>query len=140
MVQYFCQNCNDLMMKSVPSVLEHAFKVHGIEVTRTEKEAERAEDAHSTSRRTVACLKGFRCEECDLPLDYTIALLKHLDHSHGVHIWYEKGLTRKRVYFDGILDDSAHKEANQREQNQTERKYTPISQRPFEPRKRSDTE
>lgn len=78
MVQYFCQNCNDLMMKSVPSVLEHAFKVHGVEVTRTKKEAECAEDARSALRRTVAGFKGFRCEECDLSLDHTLALLKHI--------------------------------------------------------------
>ena len=136
MVQYFCQNCNDLPMKSIPSVLEHVFGKHGIEVARTQRKVERADDAHSALRRTVVYFKGFRCEECNLPLDHTVALLNHIDRAHGIHIWYERGLTSKKVFFDGTLNEPpTATEADEKKQAPITYKHIPLSQHRYELRR-----
>jgi len=71
---------------------------------------------------------GFRCEKCNLSLRNISSLLNHLDREHGIHVWYEKGLLQKRVYYDGVLEDALTEEVNEK------RAYIPLSQLPFEPR------
>lgn len=88
--------------------------------------------AHTKQMKVI----GFRCEECDIFLRSIILLLKHLDSEHGVHIWYERGLTRKRVFFDGILKDDLTKEERRGSITQVSGNAVPLSKRPFEPRKK----
>jgi hypothetical protein len=62
--------------------------------------------------------------------------LRHLDKTHDIHIWYERGLTKKRVYLDGILSTKAE----QQELLSPSKKNTPLSKRPYEPRKSEENE
>jgi hypothetical protein len=141
MVRYFCQNCDDLPMKFVSSVVSHVYGKHGIEVTREKQMIQRAYDARSASKQIKIRLKGFRCKECDLSLDDVVAFLSHIHHVHGIHIWYEKGLERKKVFFDGTLEEvSANNEAGGKEFIPVSKRCVPISQRPYEPRKSSKEE
>lgn len=117
MVKYLCHNCNDLPLKQISSVIDHVWSKHGVEVKKY-------------LNRSV-----FRCEDCNLSFSRLPFFLSHLDRTHRIHIWYEKGLARKRVFFDGILRDSST------EENRTlavPRKEVPLSQRPYEPRKSDD--
>jgi uncharacterized C2H2 Zn-finger protein len=121
MVKYLCHNCNDLLLKQTPSVIDHVWSKHGVEVKKY-------------LNRSV-----FRCEDCNLSFKSIIFFLKHIDKTHGIHIWYEKGLTRKRVFFDGILDDSSTEEnRTQKDDHVNSKKGVPLSQRPCEPRKSDD--
>jgi uncharacterized C2H2 Zn-finger protein len=69
----------------------------------------RAEDARLPLKK-AGIQRVFRCERCNVVLKDTSSFLAHLDKWHRIHIWYEKGLTRKRVFFDGILSDSSRDE------------------------------
>lgn len=89
MVRYLCHNCDDLLLKQVSSVIDHVWGKHGVEVKKY-------------PNRSV-----FRCEDCNISFGSIISFLKHIDGTHGIHIWYEKGLTRKKVFFDGILKGSS---------------------------------
>jgi uncharacterized C2H2 Zn-finger protein len=104
-------------LKQISSVVDHVWGKHGVEVKKY-------------LNRSV-----FRCKDCNLSFKSIPFFLKHIDKTHGIHIWYEKGLTRKRVFFDGILKGSST------EENKTmsiPRKGVPLSQRPHEPRKSDD--
>lgn len=118
MVKYMCHNCNDLLLKQTSSVVDHVWGKHGVEVKKY-------------LNRSV-----FRCEDCKLSFKSIIFFLEHIDKTHGIHIWYEKGLTRKRVFYDGILKSSSTEE-NRTPQCQFQERV-PLSQRPFEPRKSDD--
>jgi hypothetical protein len=76
-------------LKQISSVVDHVWGKHGVEVKKY-------------LNRSV-----FRCEDCKLSFKSIIFFLEHIDKTHGIHIWYEKGLTRKRVFFDGILKGSS---------------------------------
>ena len=89
MVKYLCHNCNDLPLKQISSVLDHIWSKHGVEVQKYHD------------------IPGFRCADCKLSFKSIVLFLDHIDKTHGIHIWYEKGLTRKRVFFDGILKGSS---------------------------------
>ena len=122
MVKYLCHNCNDLSMKQISSVIDHVWSKHGVEVQKY----------HNIS--------GFRCANCKLSFKSIIFFLEHIDKTHGIHIWYEKGLTRKRVFFDGILNGSSTEENRTPKTTMSiPRKGIPLSQCPYEPRK-SDNE
>lgn len=136
MVKYMCHNCNDLPFGHITSVLEHIWSEHGIEVQKYHN------------------ITGFRCAECKTSFKSIVFFLKHMDKTHGIHIWYEKGLTRKRIFFDGILKDDMTKEDRRAPKAITkkERKAprdswamddwnsVPLSKRPFEPRKKDSDE
>lgn len=85
-------------------------------------------------------MSGFCCEECDVLLESIPKLLNHLDEAHGVHVWYERGMTRKRVFFDGILEDKLSEEKEQNWQPHSLRGAVPLSKRPYEPRKSDEEE
>ena len=108
-------------MKQISSVLDHIWGKHGVEVQKYQN------------------ISGFRCADCKLSFKSIIFFLEHIDKTHGIHIWYEKGLTRKRVFFDGVLDEFPTGE------DKTCKKTTvsipnkhPLSQRPYEARKNDD--
>ena len=71
---------------------------------------------------------GFQCKECNVSLSNISSLLNHYDRKHGIHIWYEKGVLRKRIFYDGTLEDTITEEVTEK------RKYIPLSQLPYEPR------
>ena len=130
LVIYLCHNCNDLLLKNLDSVLNHVWDKHEIEVSKVLEPIRRAEDSRlpprETSRHTIC---GFRCEDCKVSLSNVTAFFAHLDEIHGIHIWYEKGLTRKRVYFDGVLETTTKDNTKQ-----LSKKNIPLSKRPHEPR------
>ena len=65
--------------------------------------------------------------------------LDHVDKAHGIHIWYEKGLTKKKVFFDGTLDlHPARTEADDKATPNSSERDVPLSKRPFEPRKKNE--
>lgn len=117
MVKYLCHNCNDLLLKQITSVLDHIWSKHGVEV------------------QEYSNMTGFRCADCKISFKNITLFLRHIDKTHGIHIWYEKGLTRKRVFFDGVLTDSTLKENSRLS---VPREDVPLSQRPYEPRKSDD--
>ena len=54
--------------------------------------------------------------ECNYALSNIRILLRHLSKIHGISLWYEKGLTKKRVSLDGLIEDISdekRKKANQ---------------------------
>jgi hypothetical protein len=108
-----------LPLKQISSVLNHVWDKHGVEVQKY----------HNIS--------GFRCADCKLSFKSIIFFLEHIDKTHGIHIWYEKGLLKKRVFFDGIIKGSST-EANGTPKMSIPRKRVPLSQRPYEPRKSGD--
>ena len=128
-VKYMCHNCNDQLLKSISSVIDHVWAKHRIEVSKIWQPIERAEDARLPLKKTgVKRVSGFRCEDCKVSLGNILSLLSHLDRVHRIHIWYEKGLTRKRVFLDGILD-------NVSTGGRVEKKeYIPICKPPYNPR------
>lgn len=130
MVKYLCHNCDDLSLKNISSVIDHVWAKHKIEVAKEWHPLIRAEDARLPPKKTGSQrVTGFRCEDCNVSLTGAPSFLTHLDRMHGIHIWYEKGLTRKRIFFDGILNaSSARDELGQQ-------KFIPLSKRPYEPRK-----
>lgn len=77
----------------------------------------------------------FRCADCKSSFKSISLFLRHIDKTHGIHIWYEKGLTRKRVFFNGILDENTasevEREVERREMAQSQ-KVLSISKPPFE--------
>jgi len=111
-----------LPLKKISSVLDHIWGKHGVEVQKY----------HDIS--------GFRCADCKLSFKSITFFLKHIDTIHGIHIWYEKGLTRKRVFFDGVLDESPTEEDKTCKKTTVSipSMNTPLSQRPYEPRKNDD--
>lgn len=143
MVRYSCHNCRDEDLgKSITKVIKHVWRKHRIELSRKWEPVFVSEDARlppkKTERRKVS---GFCCEECDVFLKNIFLLLKHLDEEHGVHIWYERGMTRKRVFFDGILEDIPTKEEEKRNSwTPVSRNAVPLSKRPHEPRKNDEKE
>ena len=141
MVKYLCHNCNDLLLKNISSVVNHVWDEHKIEITKKLQMVKRAEDARLPLKKIgIQQVSGFRCEECNVTLRDVPSFLVHLDKIHDIHIWYEKGLTRKRVFFDGILDDSPTEEnrAYKKTAMSISKKSVPLSQRPYEPRKSDD--
>ena len=117
-----CHNCNDQLLKNISQVIDHVWSKHKIEVVKIWQPVLRAEDARLTKRRTgKKRVSGFRCEECNVSLRNISSLLTHLDKKHGIHIWYEKGLRRKRLFLDGILDDTPTKETKKKQE------WVPIS-------------
>lgn len=130
LVVYLCHNCNDQLLKAIDSVLNHVWDKHKIEVSKVLEPIRRAEDSRmppkETSRQKIC---GFRCEDCKVSLSNVTAFFAHLDEIHGIHVWYEKGLTRRRVYFDGILDKTTKNKTEQQS-----KKNIPLSKCPHEPR------
>ena len=121
LVRYFCYNCDDLPLKTINSVIEHIFNKHSVVVEKDQS------------------FSGFRCEECEVYLNQIIPFLSHMDKIHGIHIWYERGLVRKKVFFDGTLSQSSKDaEPNKNESTDTVRHNVPISKRPYLPRKDSE--
>jgi len=123
-----CHNCDDLPLKHISSVIDHVWGKHGIEVTKIWRPLLRSEDARLPKRRSGKRRSGFRCEKCNVSLSNISSLLNHLDREHGIHVWYEKGLLQKRVYYDGVLEDALTEEVSEK------REYIPLSQLPYEPR------
>lgn len=117
MARYFCHNCDDLDLKRISIVLDHIWSKHGVEVQKYQTRS------------------AFRCADCEISFKSISLFLRHIDKTHGIHIWYEKGLTRKRVFFDGILDENiaseVEREVERREMAQSQ-KFLPISKAPFE--------
>src|SRR3989304_5549091 len=105
MTRYFCHNCNDRYLKTITAIINHVWSEHGIVLEKVWQLVVRSEDAHippeKTNRKKVS---GFRCEDCKVFLEGNRSFLDHLDKIHRIHIWYEKGLDRKRIYFDGVLE------------------------------------
>lgn len=138
MVRYLCHNCNDLLLKNISSVVNHVWDEHNIEVTKILQPVKRAEDARLPLQTTaIERVSGFRCEECNVSLGDVSSFLAHLDKTHGIHIWYEKGLIKKRIFFDGILDDSLTEDRTDKK-TPISKSNIPLSQRPYKPRKSDD--
>lgn len=136
MVKYSCHNCNDLLLKSISSVLDHVWAEHKIEVAKMWQQVTKSEDAHLPPRNTgKQKISGFQCGDCKVSMKDIPSFLAHLDKMHGIHIWYERGLTRKRVYFDGILDSTAKGKTEQQKLLSVSKKNIPLSKLPYEPRK-----
>ena len=122
-----CRNCDDQLFRSITSVLNHVWDKHGVEVVK--KWIAKSEDARLPLRETnKKRVSGFRCEECNVSFGNIISLLTHLDRKHGIHIWYERGIAKKRVFFDGILEDTLTEEGRKK------REMIPLSKRPLKPR------
>lgn len=119
-------------MKTITAVVGHAWDEHKIEVGRRWQSVVRAEDARlppsETGRQKAS---GLRCEDCNLSLDNVSSFLTHLDQVHGIHIWCERGLIKKRVFFDGILNDALGTEETH---SSNSGENIPLSKRPHEPR------
>jgi hypothetical protein len=141
MARYLCHNCNDLALKAVPQVLEHVWNKHGIEATKQLQAVVRAEDARSLLKPTgKQKVSGYRCEACKVSLEGFKPFLTHIDKMHGIHIWYEKGLTKKRVFFDGVLESTSAGRTEQQKLLQANRRENiPLSKRLYEPRKKQQT-
>lgn len=135
MVKYSCYNCNIDLGNNAPKVVGHVCNIHGIEISRKWGHVAVSRDAHKPRRNTKKLtVTGFDCVECGIFLRTIILLLKHLDSKHGVHIWYERGLTNKQIFFDGILKDNmTMKEAGSKS-------VVPLSKRPFYPRMKDNVE
>jgi hypothetical protein len=74
-------------------------------------------------------------------LESILKLLNHLDVAHGVHIWYERGMTKKRVFFDGVLEADLTEEKGKKDTwAPVSRNAIPLSKRPYEPRKSDEEE
>ena len=138
MVRYFCHNCRDEDLgSSITKVIKHVWRKHRIELSRKWARVTSFEDAYLPDGKIEKMkITGFNCEECGIFLRSITLLLKHLDSEHGVHIWYERGLTRKRVFFDGILKDDLTKEERRGSMTPESRNAVPLSKRLFEPRKK----
>ena len=119
MVRYFCYTCENLLLKQIGTVIEHVWGKHGIEIRKNPSQS------------------GFLCEECNLPFGSIPLLLNHIDKTHGIHIWYEKGLTKKRVFFDGILNNTVS-DAELDVKTPISKHTVPLSKRPYEPRKKDE--
>ena len=142
MVKYTCYSCHDEDLgASITKVIDHVWTKHRIEVSK-KWDLMLPENAHKPQRSMKVA--GFRCEECDILLRGAFFLLKHLDSAHGIHVWYERGLTRKRVFFDGILKDDLTKEEKSGEMEGSgpsgSLDYVPLSKRPFDPREKNENE
>jgi uncharacterized C2H2 Zn-finger protein len=109
MVRYFCSNCDDLDLKQISTVLDHIWSKHGVEVQK------------------YRSLSAFRCSDCEISFKNISLFLRHIDKTHGIHIWYEKGITKKRVFFDGILNEPLKKE------NKTPEKTCQFQKRKYPP-------
>ena len=130
-----CHNCKDLETKSITSVINHVWVKHSIIVERKLESVWVAEDSRQRMRKKKKKrVSRYRCTDCNVLLGNTHSLLTHLDEKHGIHIWYERGLSRKRVFFDGILENTTTKERRKM------RKWIPLSKRPFEPRRSDKSE
>jgi hypothetical protein len=120
-------------------VISHVWSEHGIILENVWKPVVQSEDARIPPEETQKRkLLGFRCEDCRVLLESSRSLIDHLDKKHGVHIWYEKGLDRKRVYFDGVLDTNLRQQKllpTKRNNRTLDRQNIPLSKRPYEPRK-----
>lgn len=137
MVKYFCSNCHDEQLgTSVAKVITHVWRAHRIELERTWEAVVVAEDALSSLNRIRKMkVTGYRCEGCKLLPKNISLLLEHLDEEHGIHIWYEHGIARKRVYFDSPIKKTLSENENRNIWNSISRNPVPLSQRPYEPRK-----
>jgi hypothetical protein len=121
LVNYFCYNCNDLPFKTINAAIEHIGTKHSLLVEKDQN------------------FSGFRCEGCEVYFAKITSFLTHLDKTHGIHIWYEKGLTKRRVFFDGTLNQPAKStETNGKESANTLEHNVPISKRPYVPRQNSE--
>lgn len=136
-----CHNCDDLLLKSISSVINHVWDNHKVEVAKIQKHVLKAEDARLPRKRTGKIrVSGYRCEECNVSLSNISSLLDHLDRKHGIHIWYEKGIASKRLFLDGILDDKPTRETKKKQEwVPISKDYKPISQRPHKPGKSDAT-
>ena len=108
-----CHNCDDLLFKKIPQVINHVWSKHRIEVTKIELPVSRSDDARLPKEKT-AHVSRYRCVECEASLKNIRALLTHLDRKHGIHIWFERGIARKRLFLDGILDENPAKEIEEK--------------------------
>jgi hypothetical protein len=141
MVRYFCHNCRDEYLSSITKVIDHVWRKHRVEVSRKWEPSFASEDARLPPKKTDKLkVSGFCCEECDVFLESIFQLINHLDGAHGVHIWYERGMTKKRVFFDGILEDKLSEEKEQKDlriplAGNVLKDAVPLSKRPYEPRK-----
>jgi hypothetical protein len=121
MVRYFCNNCNDQLLKQILSVVDHIWGKHGIEVQKYPSGS------------------SFRCVECDKYFKSIIPFLEHIDKNHGIHIWYEKGLTNKKLFLDGTLNKTFESnDMNGMDSKDNSGHNIPISKRPYKPRQKSE--
>ena len=135
MVKHMCHNCHDLEFGNITKVIDHVWLTHSIIVERKLEYVWAAVDARqSLKKKRKKRISSYRCNECDILLRNTRSLLKHLDEKHGIHVWYERGIAKKRVFFDGILENTLTQEQRKR------KAWIPISKRPFEPRRSDKSE
>jgi hypothetical protein len=135
MVKYRCHNCHDQEFRNIASIIDHIWVKHSLIVERKLKSVWIAEDSRQSLRKKKKKrVSSYRCTDCNVLLGKTLSLLRHLDEKHGIHIWYERGLTKKRVFFDGILEDTVTEERRKKKE------WIPLSKRPFEPRRRKADE
>jgi uncharacterized C2H2 Zn-finger protein len=96
----------------------------------------RSVDARLPPEKTRKKGVDFRCDDCDMIFGGIFSFLRHLDKVYDIHILYERGLTKKRVYLDGILST----ETEQQGPLATSKKVGSHSKRPYEPRKSGENE
>ena len=136
MPDYYCHNCKDIHLKTPTAIVDHAWTGHGVFIETVLLSVTKSEDAHLPPEKTGKQRIGFRCDDCKVLLENKFSLLRHLDKTHDIHIWYERGLTKKRVYLDGILST----ETEQQGLLATSKKGAAPSKRPYEPRKTEENE
>lgn len=136
MPRYYCHNCNDTYLKTPTAIVDHAWTGHGVFVETVLQPIMKSEDAHLPPEKTGKQRISFRCDDCRVLVENTFSLLRHLDKVHDIHIWYDRGLTKKRVYLDGIPSLKAEQQGLPSPLG----KDAPLSKRPYEPRKSEEKE
>lgn len=110
MVKYQCVRCG--FFKSIRQVRRHVYVAHGItfyfkgERRFVESEPLNAKHYFTDKNGKVKSVRGHWTEPLDFMLCscseqpfYNISqLLYHLEDAHGIHVAYEKGLIRRRVF------------------------------------------
>ena len=140
MTRYYCHNCKDVYLKTPTAVVDHVWVGHGVFVEEVSQLIMRSMDARLPPEKTRKKRVDFRCDDCDMIFEGIFSFLKHLDKAHDIHIWYEKGLTRRRLYLDGILDMETDDKTKQQELLGQPKKNVPLSKKPYEPRKNEENE
>jgi hypothetical protein len=117
MARFVCDNCVELhkkhsykktFFKSITQVLIHLEREHKIHILDRHTYAYEKwyrvklttyEDA---MRKKKTLPFKFFCGECNTQIRTRISLLKHISEAHNVTIWYERGVSKKRVYLNGL--------------------------------------
>jgi len=100
MARFTCDTCNEAVFKSRLQAFNHLANDHNIPLLSRS-------DWHGREwyRKQTYSSARYYCQEHHANLWNIVMLLKHCSMHHNVCMWYVRGLSKKRVYLDGLITD-----------------------------------